>query len=302
MTAKTGLRRIKAAFAVLLNVSNCHIRVVPRRDLVISTARLIDVLHAMDEKHAVDGIVAGTSTCTARARTAFSLVAVVVSSLPTACVCRCAEPEEDEDLSEDAPAIDDAAPKEDEPQSSDPLPASEDAPPPPEGGMDAKHSGGLCPRVDLQNAKRMELDAERDRKAGEVAWDVISAAGRAGGDVASVIAADEHARAEAEAMERTIRRIGKSIPAAAAQPVEDDASDLVDISTDWKGDPRSVPHERPPPAPAALLRRSNRYRASRPVISAFRGVDTADIAFDDDDDDDIAASAASSSRKRSRRS
>jgi hypothetical protein len=47
----SGLMRITAAFGLLLQCYNVHTRVSPRRDLFVSTARLIDILTAMDVKH-----------------------------------------------------------------------------------------------------------------------------------------------------------------------------------------------------------------------------------------------------------
>jgi hypothetical protein len=204
--------------------------------------------------------------------------------------------EDDESVANDPPDANDEL-VQDDPS------AGEDAPPPPAGAMDEKHSG-LCPRSALTEAKRRIREEERSRKEGEVAWSVIGAAGRAGDDVAAVIAADENARAEAAAMQRIISRIGDFAVAAVQQPAVDDASDLVDESVDWKGEPRDVMHERPPPASAAVAgpRRSARSRSARPIFSAFQGVDTDDVVFDDDDTSPInSAAAAAPSHKRQRR-
>lgn len=302
---KTGLPRIKAAFCVLLHVSNRHIRIVPRRDLILTTARLVDVLYRMDEQHEKTGVVDGT--CSPLLERFASHSVIRSSSLLRCVLVWFVVPDAERNLNDDAPPEDlapdayDADPDADA-HPDDDLSPDDDPPPdddlPPAGGshLDEKHSivGGMCPRFLAHDAKRAAREASRDAVRGAVAWDVISAAGRAGAAVASVIADDERARSESVAMARIIRELSESVPASITQPPaagEDDA--VHDVSVDWKGEPRSVEHERPPPVPAAatavaaLPRRSGRAAAAaanRSVISAFGVVDSRDLAFSDDDD------------------
>ena len=56
----SGLGKARAAFGLLLHVANAYTRTHPRRDLGQSAARLLDVLRAMDEKHARTGEIDGT--------------------------------------------------------------------------------------------------------------------------------------------------------------------------------------------------------------------------------------------------
>lgn len=81
----TGLKRITAAFTVLLHCLNAHVRVVPRRHLGDSTNRLLAVLTEMDTKHAAGEAVDGT-TC-ARARPHMSVPPTRFSLSTCCCVC-----------------------------------------------------------------------------------------------------------------------------------------------------------------------------------------------------------------------
>jgi hypothetical protein len=187
------------------------------------------------------------------------------------------------------------------------------APYDPDKDLDCKHSngssGGLCPRDDLSEQKRIERAKAREAVAGSTAWDVISAIGRTGESIVAAVDDDESARAELRAMTRIGRMLSDSSASARRQTIPDDVDEAdADASVDWAGKPRDLPHERLDPdaadlaAPAAIStappppRRSTRTKAAKSVFSALGIVNTDDLLLSDDE----AAPVASAARLRKR--
>jgi hypothetical protein len=192
--------------------------------------------------------------------------------------CVSADNEEDVDESEDAPeAVDDAESADsDLPESadSDPLEAADTDPPdssavppaigppavPSEAHMDRKH--GVAPSVRAER-ERVERAARIAAARAAAEWSVVSALGQAGENVAAALADDAEARHETIRMRQIIAALRRSSTAAVQQPevAIDPDDDATDASVDWRGEPRSVPHERPPPE----LTEAAAAAADRPV-------------------------------------
>jgi len=85
---------------------------------------------------------------------------------------RGAEPEEEVDLSDDAPVMNEQDECDGEPAPEHDHSVGE--PQPPDGGLDMKYPGvGLCPRSVLDEDERRRRAEARRAKEGEVAWDVM---------------------------------------------------------------------------------------------------------------------------------
>jgi len=253
-----GLTRLRAAFGLLLNVSNCHIRVVPRRNLILSSARLIDVLTQMDAKHDAGAMAV--------------------------------EPEEEDDeIDADAELPPAAASAEESAAAVESGAASVEESAAAESGAESADAE-LSPLVESESAAGAEA-ADMPNDTTKIHTDQKHTSTARDADIAAAVARSDAMEAEERVMRSVIRQISTSASAAGLQPrIDRDTDSKFDVSTDWKGNVRDVPHERPPAGP----RRSSRH-STRPIMAADGTVNPFDVVFDD------RHVAASPARKRQRR-